>query len=674
MSDAPVPPPPASPPSPRINWLRVLFVIGVCVLAASIMIFPPASFEEANPPALLALEILIVGPIGLLVWSLWRLRTKRDDATRRRFRWLWTGISILAVLVTGIVFFGLNVWQDEAAEDVRLVVCWLLAWTSVLTLFEWVRLSRREFWRALTRKAAFAAACLVTLVALPYGFENWTGKRAWEETRRTYEAKGETLDFRKFHPAPIPDSENVAAHPLFKFPFTDAYRRRKPESAWSAEEKSMDEYLRLLSLLPNHSTLHRLKPPGAQLPLGTNEMRFHDLAKWRDYFHTNSNFIGKSAGSSFATNIWPTRPASELSAGATNPAVDVLLALTKLDASFALVEEALQRPRCRFAVDYEQEDVWGILVPHLSHTYGIVRSYALRASARLALGEVNRAFQDVQTSVRLANLLEKEFFLIGLNVHIRALGSALGPAAEGTARHQWNDAQLTWFSSVAKQCDFLTGYATSMRAEAAGMASFWDWARRNRKHGAGMASGFGTEEMPYQHWFPWLPAGWFYRQQGAESSRILDANLRSVNPEQRRYYRPSPPARPIGFNRDSLIWTVMTPRWNAEYELRASTTWVSGQTAIDQFAIAIALERHWLRHRAYPERLDALVPAFLDRLPHDLFDGQPMRYRREGDGFVLWSIGFDGKDDNAGPLQYGPKGGSVGEETGDLVWRYPQAK
>ena len=96
------------------------------------------------------------------------------------------------------------------------------------------------------------------------------------------------------------------------------------------------------------------------------------------------------------------------------------------------------------------------------------------------------------------------------------------------------------------------------------------------------------------------------------------------------------------------------------------------QTNFDHARLAIALERHWLRHRAYSERLDALVPEFLDRLPHDLFDGQPMRYRREGpQGFVIWSIGFDGKDDNAGPLYF--KGsGSVGEELGDLVWRYPQ--
>jgi hypothetical protein len=53
-----------------------------------------------------------------------------------------------------------------------------------------------------------------------------------------------------------------------------------------------------------------------------------------------------------------------------------------------------------------------------------------------------------------------------------------------------------------------------------------------------------------------------------------------------------------------------------------------------------------------------------------------MRYRREGEqGFALWSTGYDGKDDNAGPLLTKPSGTThVGEETGDLVWRYPQAK
>lgn len=167
------------------------------------------------------------------------------------------------------------------------------------------------------------------------------------------------------------------------------------------------------------------------------------------------------------------------------------------------------------------------------------------------------------------------------------------------------------------------------------------------------------------------PAGWLHLFQ----AKMIDEALAHTNPAfmDPAKRRVNWGARPTGMPR---LWEESC--WPLPIEAVAFTTAAAKaarvQTTIDHARLAVALERHWLRHRAYPERLDALVPEFLDRLPHDLFDGQPMRYRREGEqGFVLWSIGFDGKNDNAGPLHF--KGsGSVGEEIGDLVWRYPQGK
>jgi hypothetical protein len=61
---------------------------------------------------------------------------------------------------------------------------------------------------------------------------------------------------------------------------------------------------------------------------------------------------------------------------------------------------------------------------------------------------------------------------------------------------------------------------------------------------------------------------------------------------------------------------------------------------------AIALKRYQLRHGEYPADLSALVPEILPAVPADPVDGKPLRYRRSADGtFVLYSIGYDGKDD-----------------------------
>ncbi|HUU54674.1 MAG TPA: hypothetical protein VMY87_07125 [Armatimonadota bacterium] len=63
-------------------------------------------------------------------------------------------------------------------------------------------------------------------------------------------------------------------------------------------------------------------------------------------------------------------------------------------------------------------------------------------------------------------------------------------------------------------------------------------------------------------------------------------------------------------------------------------------------AIALALKAYRADHGAYPDSLSALEAAGWT-LPTDPFGGGPYHYRREGAGFVVWSIGPDVDDDNA---------------------------
>lgn len=63
--------------------------------------------------------------------------------------------------------------------------------------------------------------------------------------------------------------------------------------------------------------------------------------------------------------------------------------------------------------------------------------------------------------------------------------------------------------------------------------------------------------------------------------------------------------------------------------------------------LAAALRLHRLQSDNYPDSLVALTPDPLEELPIDPFSGEPFRYQRRGDGFVLWSVGENGVDDRA---------------------------
>jgi hypothetical protein len=68
--------------------------------------------------------------------------------------------------------------------------------------------------------------------------------------------------------------------------------------------------------------------------------------------------------------------------------------------------------------------------------------------------------------------------------------------------------------------------------------------------------------------------------------------------------------------------------------------------AIGTARIALALKAYRGDHAAYPASL-AELDAVGWKLPLDPFGGKPYRYRREGTGFVVWSLGPDMDDDNA---------------------------
>ena len=60
---------------------------------------------------------------------------------------------------------------------------------------------------------------------------------------------------------------------------------------------------------------------------------------------------------------------------------------------------------------------------------------------------------------------------------------------------------------------------------------------------------------------------------------------------------------------------------------------------------AIALKRFQLKHGTFPEKLSELMPEYVAAVPLDAVDGQPLRYRQNGDGtYLLYSVGEDGLD------------------------------
>jgi hypothetical protein len=78
--------------------------------------------------------------------------------------------------------------------------------------------------------------------------------------------------------------------------------------------------------------------------------------------------------------------------------------------------------------------------------------------------------------------------------------------------------------------------------------------------------------------------------------------------------------------------------------------------------VDLCLWQYHADHGSFPGNLDALIPQYLPTLPPDPY-GDKLRYQKTADGFLLYSVGPNQKDD----------GGKKGEkaEDGDIVIQFP---
>ena len=118
-----------------------------------------------------------------------------------------------------------------------------------------------------------------------------------------------------------------------------------------------------------------------------------------------------------------------------------------------------------------------------------------------------------------------------------------------------------------------------------------------------------------------------------------------------------------------------SPKSLVEGHFKALQNTIVFQTKINLAKLALALEIYRFHHGQYPESTAALGPASLPSMPVDLMDGKPLRYRRDGSRYRIWSIGRNRVDDGGKFFRVTLKsnGWTHPIHDGDWVWFYPKA-
>jgi hypothetical protein len=382
--------------------------------------------------------------------------------------------------------------------------------------------------------------------------------------------------------------------------------------------------------------------------------KFVDLASWQASYRASTNFPA------------PPNPGK--------PSSDILFALAQAETDLALLREAASRPECRFPVRYEQS--FGALLPHLTHLKKLSLLPYMRALTLLGEGETDAAAMDTQLALRVSDFAATEPFLISHLVRIAQLEIALAPLWEGLAQKEWMEMHLTGFEHQLAKANLIADFHLAMRGERnVGAFAGLDMMRDHPKQYAMLASSEADQSILNS--FRLMPAA-FTDHSKVKIGELFGEYLKSVDVAARRFHPE------IVVRVDQKLEQLKTQAWRKPYHIlgsllmpaftKSTEKFARAQTTVDLARVAIALERHRLKHGAYPETLEAIDPALKPAggLPRDVISGGPLRYARTADGrFHLYAVGWNSTDEGGSVAWKNAEKTHIDFTQGDWVWPQP---
>jgi hypothetical protein len=328
-----------------------------------------------------------------------------------------------------------------------------------------------------------------------------------------------------------------------------------------------------------------------------------------------------------------------------------------------IVEQGADRPSCRFDLDFEAGNA--MRVPEVSYVRNLVYILGAKANLDAKAGHADNAWRAVKAQMRLASAMRNEPLLLlqlaGFGATeitcetIQSLCRTVLPAAQqvhdigqafrsfesmdplvravdgerlifGEPMFRLPKNEWSKFLRDSLSRDYMPGYMPDI---------FW----RFLSWRATFRPLFLADHADYLQWS--LRCAHFVQDPNALDRR--EALNKELFPTQKHHFLTST----FGFD----------PRAAALFHFKMIAT-----ARITLTGLALLLYKQ--AHGSFPESLDTIGMQNVE----DPFSHKPVIYRREGGGFVLYSVGEDRKDNGGTPR---PRKGNA---ENDIVWRFPASE
>jgi hypothetical protein len=359
----------------------------------------------------------------------------------------------------------------------------------------------------------------------------------------------------------------------------------------------------------------------------------------------------------------------------------------------ALLLETSKRPRRYDPLICGEPDVAiGVPLPAADQYRDVVRALAARAMLRMDEGNVDEGWNDLLACHRLARLVGQGPTLVEALVAV-ATNAVADNADQGMLQsHNLKAEQLTKMRNdldqlppMPKMVDkidpserftFLDAVAFTARE---GLSSFPAVTGDGNVKQKGVVPSLVDSVGSVVDWDVVLRMGnsWYdrladaYRKPPRAERKAalekLDEEIRKVAAAARDWK--SLAASVLGLGRQAVSERVGQV-FVALFLPALSTCANAEDRGMMQFELtklAFALAAYRADNGSYPEKLADLMPKYVAEVPKDIFADAELHYAREADGYLLYSVGVNGKDDGA--KSYDDR--KEGEDWDDLVVRVP---
>lgn len=572
-----------------------------------------------------------------------------------------------------------------------------------------VRFFLRKMSKAATITAEWLIVILYTLKLSLFLFlaeENWRGHRMWARFQSDLAAKGETLDWKAIVPPPMRDADNFFSAPKMSEWFVNAREKNKDlkelANRFNYTNVSQDVQIAELTLrIGTPTTVSASNSPAMRLddprlnrrimelissfagpcvsgvtsnyalitrPLNLNQIKPREIVLATDKMPPAKDLI------EFLNNQVGSGPLSIKHSGSNTyhlyatfcQASDYLKWSEQFNPEFGRIREAVKRPYSRLPGDYRDPTTFPI-PNHFSYR-PVSQTLAQRAQCYLLLGQPEIALRELTLVDALRRTVEaapagKPMQLVSTMLDVAMTGVETTVMADGLRLHAWREPQMVKLQKQLEEINLSPYLAESFRNE----RIFICKVAQNK-----MSSMFEVQRIPNASFEQKLRSvrplnilSGLADINMIKAANVLQLAADSVDPAQRT----AKPKKWDEFQKEidrmrdhpypyNVLAAVGIPNFT-----RAIQTLAFAQAKADEAQTVCALERYRLAHGKYPETLDELEPQFIAKLPHDIIDGGPFKYRRESEGqFTLYSVGWDETDD-------GGRVASASRERGDWVWQ-----